>query len=241
MSNPDDTKQCPYCGITFSLEGVNAEHTSFNFKRFVPSGGPSTFAPSNVRTSYTSTNHYCPSCKGKIIWLNEVENSKRGDQHTSVVKSITLLWPKHPVCQVPKGVPEPLASDFREAHDTLPISPKASAALSRRCLQTIIQDQERFTDRNLIDLVKKLLALNKLPSHLAQDLDAIRNVGNFAAHQQKDQSTGDIIDVQPGEAEWTLEVLRALITFYYIELPEGQARRDAFNAKLKAAGQKPML
>jgi len=87
MSKPDDIKECPYCGITFSLEGVNAEHTFFNFKRFVPSGGPSTFVSPNIYTSYTSTNHLCPSCKGKIIWLNEVENSKRGDQYTVNVKS----------------------------------------------------------------------------------------------------------------------------------------------------------
>ncbi|QEH36131.1 hypothetical protein OJF2_46910 [Aquisphaera giovannonii] len=241
MSNPHETKECPYCGIIFSLEGVNAEHSIFNFKRFTPGGGPSRFVSPDVYISYSSTNHLCPSCKGKIIWLNEIENSRIGDHHMSTIKSITLLWPKHPLCHVPTGVPEPLASDFREAHDALPISPKASAALSRRCLQTIIQDKEGFSERNLIDQVKKLLALNKIPSHLAIDLDAIRNVGNFAAHQQKDQSTGDIIDVQPGEAEWTLEVLRALMTFYYVDLPESQARRDAFNAKLKAAGQKPML
>ncbi len=89
-----------------------------------------------------------------------------------------------------------MASDFREAHDTLPISPKASAALSRRCLQMLILDQEGIHDRNLIDQVKELLARNKLPAHLARELDAIRNVGNFAAHPQKDQSTGAVIDVQ---------------------------------------------
>ncbi len=134
-----------------------------------------------------------------------------------------------------------MASDFREAHDTLPISPKASAALSRRCLQMLILDQEGIHDRNLIDQVKELLARNKLPAHLARELDAIRNVGNFAAHPQKDQSTGAVIDVQSGEAEWTLEVLKALLTFYFVDLPESRARRDAFNAKLKAAGHKPML
>ena len=105
----------------------------------------------------------------------------------------------------------------------------------------LIQAQEGIDDRNLFDQIRRLLALNKLPSHLASDLDAIRTVGNFAAHQQKDQVTGAVIDVQPGEAEWALAVLKALLTFYYVELPEGQARRDAFNAKLRAAGQNPML
>jgi hypothetical protein len=138
-------------------------------------------------------------------------------------------------------VPEPLASDFREAHDTLPISPKASAALSRRCLQAVIQDKEGIRDRNLVDQVKKLLDLNKIPAYLARDLDAIRNVGNFAAHPQKDQNTGEIVDVEPGEAEWTLQVLEDLLTFYYVELPKSVARRNALNQKLSDAGHKPML
>ena len=138
------------------------------------------------------------------------------------------------------GVPEPLASSSREAQDVLPISAKASAVCCL-CLQALIQAQEGIDDRNLFDQIRRLLALNKLPSHLASDLDAIRTVGNFAWHQQKDQVTGAVIDVQPGEAEWALAVLKALLTFYYVELPEGQARRDAFNAKLRAAGQNPML
>jgi Domain of unknown function (DUF4145) len=145
------------------------------------------------------------------------------------------------MCQVPNGVPEPLASDFREAHDTLPISPKASAALSRRCLQMIIQTQEGIKDRNLVDQVKKLLALNKIPAHLAADLDAIRNIGNFAAHPQKDQNTGEIVDVEPGEAQWTLQVLEDLLKFYFVELPKSEARRAALNQKLGEAGHKPML
>ena len=199
------------------------------------------YTPLRSYISYTLSSHLCPSCKVKIVWMNEVSNEKVGDQYLANVKSTTLLWPRNPLCRVPTGVPEPLASDFREAHDTLPISPKASAALSRRCLQMLILDQEGIHDRNLIDQVKELLARNKLPAHLASELDAIRNLGNFAAHPQKDQSTGAVIDVQSGEAEWTLEILKALLTFYFVDLPESRARRDAFNAKLQAAGHKPML
>ncbi|MDR3617978.1 MAG: DUF4145 domain-containing protein [Paludisphaera borealis] len=173
--------------------------------------------------------------------MNEIENERNGDHYLTSIKSTTLLWPKTPVCRVPQGVPDHLAADFREAHDTLLISPKASAALSRRCLQSIIEDQEGIHDRNLIDQVKKLLALNKIPAHLAADLDAIRNIGNFAAHPQKDRNTGEIVGVEPGEAEWTFQVLEGLLTFYFVELPRSTARREALNQKLRDAGHKPML
>ena len=36
-------------------------------------------------------------------------------------------------------------------------------------------------------------------------------------------------------------ILKAVLAFYYVELPERKARIEALNAKLKAAGQKPLL
>lgn len=42
---------------------------------------------------------------------------------------------------------------------------------------------------------------------MERELDAVRNIGNFAAHTQKSTVTGAILDVVPGEAEWNLDVL----------------------------------
>jgi hypothetical protein len=61
--------------------------------------------------------------------------------------------------------------------------------------------------------VDKLIALKKIPAYLAEDLHAIRIVGNFAAHPKKDENTGEIIDVEPDEAEWTFSVVERLIQF----------------------------
>jgi hypothetical protein len=47
-------------------------------------------------------------------------------------------------------------------------------------------------------------------SALAEQLDAVRHKGNFAAHPTKSASSGDIMDVEPGEAEWNLDVLDGL-------------------------------
>ena len=53
----------------------------------------------------------------------------------------------------------------------------------------------------------------KLPSHLTGSLDAVRNIGNVAAHPTKSEASGEIIDVEPGEAEWNLDVLESLFDF----------------------------
>ena len=82
--------------------------------------------------------------------------------------------------------------------------------------------------------------LQQLPSHLAQAVDAIRNIGNFAAHPNKSTSTGEIIDVEPGEAEWLLDVLEGLFDHYFVQPAVLAAKRDALNQKLKDAGKPPM-
>ncbi len=43
------------------------------------------------------------------------------------------------------------------------------------------------------------------PSYLTGAVDAIRTVGNFAAHPLKSKSTGEIVEVEEGEAEWLSE------------------------------------
>jgi hypothetical protein len=75
---------------------------------------------------------------------------------------------------------------------------------------------------------------------LSHQLDAIRNVGNFAAHPQKSQSTGEILPVEPHEAEWGLDLLEELFDHYFVKPKRAQERKDALNKKLAAAG-KPVI
>jgi len=71
-------------------------------------------------------------------------------------------------------------------------------------------------------------------------LDAVRNIGNFAAHPMKSQSTGEIVPVEPGEAEWNLDVLESLFDFHFVAPAKTKARKDALNKKLKDAGKPPV-
>ncbi|WP_202976811.1 DUF4145 domain-containing protein [Candidatus Oscillochloris fontis] len=234
---------CPYCGILFSLDGVNADHSfpkfsSFHPYRRVPSKSDNT-TTDDLAKKYSITSHRCPDCKKPIMWLNEIEGDLGAEERKII--STTLLFPKFPVKQIPIEIPEKFAVDFREAHDTLSVSAKASAALSRRCLQNLIREQEGITEKTLFSEVDKLIKSNKLPKHLAKDLDSIRQIGNFAAHPMKDTNTGEIVEVELGEAEWTLEVLETLLLFYFVEEPKSSARRDALNKKLKEYGKGPML
>ena len=130
---------------------------------------------------------------------------------------------------VPEEIPDNLRTDFIEARLVLEYSPKASAALSRRVLQSLIRDKEGISKKNLYKEIDELLKLNKLPSYLADVVDGIRHYGNFAAHPSEDSVTGEIIEVEPGEAEWMLEILDDLFDFYFGQPKKVQERKDSLN------------
>jgi hypothetical protein len=143
---------------------------------------------------------------------------------------------------VSPDVPEPIADDYNQAALVLPYSPKASAALSRRCLQAILS-KAGYTQKDLAKQIDAALneadARKALPSGVYTMLDAVRNFGNFSAHPITDQTTLQIIDVEDHEAEYCLDILDALFDHYYVRPEEAKRRRAALDAKLVAAGKPP--
>lgn len=136
-------------------------------------------------------------------------------------------------------VPRLYAEDYKEACQTLRDSPKASAALGRRCLQSLLRDIERIKPGDLFDEIQEVLNRKSLPSYLAENIDAIRNIGNFAAHPTKSKSSGEIVPVEPGEAEWILDTLEGLFDFYFVQPEKLRTKREALNKKLAEAGKPP--
>jgi hypothetical protein len=128
----------------------------------------------------------------------------------------------------------------RHVYTALLDSAKASAALSRRCLQTILREKAGTTERDLAQQIQRVLDSGQLPSYLSADLDAVRNIGNFAAHPIKSKHTGEILPVELGEAEWNLDVVEALFDFYFVAPARAEERRHALNRKLEDTG-KPLM
>lgn len=186
----------------------------------------------------------CPNpCCGKFI-LKLVRSNYKGSNASisqdhivdeNIIYPLVALRPKAPI-QVDKHI----AKDFNEACLVLSFSPKASAALSRRCLQNILREKAGVTHGNLIKEIEQVINNGKTPSYITDSVDAIRNVGNFAAHPAKDKVSGEIIDVDPGEAEWLLDVLELLFDFYYVQPEIAKKKRVELDAKLATIGKPPM-
>jgi hypothetical protein len=140
----------------------------------------------------------------------------------------------------PQEVPNTIKQDYEEACMVLSESNKASAALSRRCLQAILRSQG-YTQRNLAQQIDALLReqdlAKSIPSALRVTVDAIRNFGNFSAHPVTNETTLQVIDVEPGEAAWCLEILEEMFDHYYVKPTHAEARKAALDTKLTAAGK----
>lgn len=115
----------------------------------------------------------------------------------------------------------------------LHVSPKASAALSRRCLQNVLRDAAKVKHSHLAVEIQEVLDSGQLRSDVAEVVDAIRHIGNFAAHPTKSTNTGEILPVEEHEAEWNLEILELLFRDYYVEPTTRKKKLEALNEKLK--------
>jgi hypothetical protein len=180
---------------------------------------------------------HCPSCDEIVIETSETYWTGQNTGYREWHQIYPFGSNRGPV---PPEVPADIASDYVEACRVLPISAKASAALSRRCLQSIL----RAHGYKAKDLAKEIdLLLNEqdpkkaIPDTLRVTVDGIRNFGNFSAHPITDATTLQIIDVEPKEAEWCLEILEEAFQHFYVRPAQAKARKAALDAKLTAAGK----
>jgi hypothetical protein len=217
--------KCPHCGVEIHEQ---FEHATFiNGPELTGIGGRE-IAP---KIMWTYDHLRCPACFDSIIYLSKyVGGYGRGR---------LLAYPKGFSRPVPIEVPNPYKADFLEACKVLTDSPKASAALSRRCLQAVLRDKALTKSKDLYDQIEEIINSKAVPSHISDGLHAVRQIGNIAAHSTKSMTTGEIVDVEPGEAEWNLDVLESLFDFYFVQPELSAKRKSALDKKLADAKKPP--
>lgn len=182
----------------------------------------------------------CPNCENQVINLVHLEYYS--PYRRWIEKDSRYIFPKAiKTNPLPVEVDDPaVVSDYNEAGLVLADSPKSSAALSRRCLQYILREKVKTTKKDLADQIQEVIDGKMLPTEITEGLDAVRNIGNFAAHSQKSKSTGEIVDVESHEAEWNMEILYELIDYVYVRPVRFQRKKEGFNEKLKEVGKPQM-
>lgn len=191
----------------------------------------------------------CPSCQNLTISLILIDHSGvsahpsniHPSKNPHLIKNRYQVYPKGTSrSPLPPEVEEKYKRDYTEACLVLESSPKASAALSRRCLQHLLRDTVKVKKDNLSNEIDEAIKISKYPTSISDLLDALRLIGNFSAHPEKDKSTGEIIEVEIGEAELCLEILEALFDYHFVLPARNKKRKDDLNQKLEAAGKNPI-
>ena len=225
--------RCPHCTTDF--------HENWSHGRVVRGGDTRVagrLGDHEVYWHYRTT--VCSKCKDVIIEIAPV--SPAGER---LVADWRMVYPigasRGPISA---EVPSEIADDYVDACNVLPISAKASAALSRRCFQHILHSEGyKVGSGDLgkeIDLLLNEVDPNKaIPLRLRTTIDLIRNFGNFSAHPIDDKTTLQIIDIEPHEAESCLDILEECFEHFYVGPAAAKARKLALDAKLAAAKKPP--
>jgi len=200
-----DSFTCPYCSSVMSITAAthNNYSSSFNSLKGI-SYNSSTFDDDAIRLHF----YRCPKCKEISIQLIGIGK---------VTKDIFMsIKPKSLAKQFPDYIPIAVRQDYEESYTIVNLSPKASATLSRRCLQNMIRDFWGIKKNRLVDEIAELE--NKVPPTQWKVIDSMRKIGNIGAHPEADINL--IVDIEPANAVKLLKIIEVLIQQWYIEKHE---------------------
>ena len=121
-------RQCPHCYVGLSLKAAQYEKKRLHTD---PDG------------MWELGKAICPACEKLILWLVNTKPFSGGlgmEMPPPPKVSVRMLHPRALQYRCPPAVPEDIAADVSEAALVLSDSPRASAALSRRALQSILEN-----------------------------------------------------------------------------------------------------
>jgi len=214
---------CPYCNMGATITDANYEEYR---ELFVKSH--------KFQCSWFVTEIICcpnPDCRETVV-LSKMYQSSFNQHKQAFLKKDTVpylqvtLKPSHIMKHFPDYIPEPIRNDYEEACKIKELSPKASATLSRRCLQGMIRDFWEITKSNLSKAIKELEA--KIDAESWDAIDSLRKMGNIGAHMEEDINL--IIDVEPDEAQLLITLIEMLMDEWYIARHKRQEKLSAIKA-----------
>ena len=232
---------CPYC----NRPQVVTDHSVSrgDFHSYV--GKSSTGWTGLKGEAISCSNPDCAKTSVTVGIVKTRSNHSGGRYFPSEDETIVLkrLLPENSSKPQPDFIPQPLREDYLEACAIRDLSPKASATLSRRCLQGMIRDFAQIEERTLfheIETLRTLAEKDAAPKGVSDDsiesLHHVRSLGNIGAHMEKDINV--IIPVDPSEAQILIDLIELLFEEWYIQRQKRQAK---FAALRETAEQKQAI
>jgi hypothetical protein len=188
----------------------------------------------------------CPKCRELIVKVQKtVTHARKSASRTHVAKlpKVETDWLALPqrkaILPISNIVPDGMARDYREAYLILEDSPRMAGVLARRILTDLLAKYAGLAQYSLAKSIDRFIADTKHPSRHRQNLHYLREIGDFSAHTKTD-TKGDIIEITPEEAEWTLRVVSGLFDYFIVAPATDAAIRSRIDEKLKEANRTPI-
>lgn len=216
---------CPHCERDVTISGgrvTDARHTL----AIDNASGPRTL----ITTFIVCPN---PKCKKFTLSASLHESEQKPPNYnlhpTKKVHEWSLIPPSSSM-HFSEYVPQPIREDYLEACLIRDLSPKASATLSRRCLQGIIRDFWKVKPGRLVDEIEQIK--DRVDPVTWDAIEAVRRLGNIGAHMEKDINI--IVDVDPNEAALLIGLVETLLKEWYVAREERRVRMGAVIAAAAA-------
>ena len=160
----------------------------------------------------------CPNEDCNKLYLRaSLTDQCYGDYNSYSHQYVHQTWnllPESVARVLPEYIPAVIQEDYYESCRIRDLSPKASATLSRRCLQGMIRDfwQVKVKTNRLCDEIREIK--DKIEPDVRDAIESVRKIWNIGAHMEEDINL--IIDVDPEEAQKLLELIEMLVEEWYI-------------------------
>ena len=218
---------CPYCNRATTITGENFTSSLRTFNVGNKDGDLGVLVAATT----------CPNPECREYELRAKLYKVSHTPQTQAVGEPLMEWQLRPQSSArvyPSCIPGQILADYVEACLIRDLSPKASATLSRRCLQGIIRDFWGAKADRLIDEVNSIK--DKVDPTTWSAIDAIRKIGNIGAHMEKDINL--LIDVEPAEAQLLIGLLEILFKDWYIARHE---REQHLKRIIELSGEKAAI
>lgn len=213
---------CPYCGRHATITVHSRDYGSTHIELEMSEHG------NHLYLHHTAVSCPNPGCNKLTlgVWLATHEGVVTLGRLETRIQRIQewKLLPESSAKPQPDYIPAPLRTDYLEACRIVELSPKSSAAMSRRCLQGMIRDF--WKTPKVQNLYQEIEAIkDKVDPLTWQAIHAVREVGNIGAHMKQDINV--IVDVEPQEAELLIGLIETLFKDWYVTRHERQRQMEA--------------
>jgi hypothetical protein len=196
---------CPFCNKEQSVSGQGRQ-ASFADLTIENADGPRRLVVKFV---------VCPDPKCRRFSLNVSLHSLELSGNRAYTGKHLKTWslvPPSKARSFPVAVPDAILQDYREACLTVDLSPKIAAALSRRCLSSMLRDFWQVQPGRLIDEFRQVKGA--VDPITWETIESVKQTGMIGARFESEGA--ELLDAEPREAELLISLIETLIQDWYV-------------------------